>query len=109
MKQLLTILILCFMPLAGQAAQVGTLKITDVLGSCEAEPRAQQNWCLGYIFGILQSLQEVGLVCGVEEVTMEQQRRVVVKYLNDHPEDLHQHPLSQVQKAFIGAFPCKKK
>lgn len=72
-------------------------------------------YCMGLAQGIrwgvtLQSLfdGQVGLFCTPEEVTTEQLRDVVSKYLNDHPEELHFRAEPLVVSALAKAFPCSK-
>jgi hypothetical protein len=46
-------------------------------------------------------------VCWPKGVTVFQAVRVVTKWLNDHPEDLHNTARVEVMKALMAAFPCK--
>lgn len=78
--------------------------------------------CLGKIEGTLDGLEmargyyssAVGktlspLICWPKEpVSKEQQLRIVVKYLKDHPETLHDPEASSITLAMAFAFPCKK-
>jgi hypothetical protein len=86
----------------------------ELLRDCETTKNVSSTmWCYGYLNGILdmQSLTEgnpyLPTLCTPPEVTMEQARRVVVKYLQNHPEKLHygEHALTYI--ALIEAFPCK--
>jgi Rap1a immunity proteins len=45
-------------------------------------------------------------ICMPKEVTNGQSVKIVVKYLKDHPEELHLAAESLVLRAFNGAFPC---
>lgn len=47
-----------------------------------------------------------GLMCVPPEVQLGQEVKVVVKYLNDHPEKLHTNAVPLVQGALEIAFPC---
>ena len=46
------------------------------------------------------------LICIPEEVTMGQAMRVIMKYIKDHPEQLHAHAAVITIVALKGAFPC---
>lgn len=70
--------------------------------------------CLGYLNGIadLHDIlvilgDKLPLWCPPENVTVGQAEMVVIKYLKEHPEDLHLVAGSQVANAFMSAFPCK--
>jgi hypothetical protein len=63
----------------------------------------------GYCQGIVRGVSEASpKVCPGENVTNEQALRVVVKYLQDHPEELDQLGGRLVGKALVKAFPCRK-
>ena len=47
-------------------------------------------------------------ICRPETVTKEQQLRIVVKYLTDNPEKLHQNDVTSIAMAMAFAFPCVK-
>jgi hypothetical protein len=69
--------------------------------------------CIAFVIGVDAGYQmDRGVdgmqshVCMPEGVTYGQMVKVVVKYLNDHPEELH-HPAALLTlNALIGAFPC---
>lgn len=62
--------------------------------------------CYGFIRAVKQ-LGEIGeRTCPPEEVTYGQAQKIVIKYLNDHPETLHQSASVLVLKALSDAFPC---
>jgi hypothetical protein len=64
----------------------------------------QNGYCLGIIQGVTDASQDV---CPGEHVTYVQITRVVLKYLQDHPEQLDQHGSTLVYRALVKAFPCK--
>jgi hypothetical protein len=79
------------------------------------------GFCLGYISGILDSqslwdyLVHVGKdypqthYCLPDEATNSQVVQVVLKFLNDHPERLHEPANTLILEALHNAFPCKAK
>lgn len=71
--------------------------------------------CLGFMHGITDLNQVYKykadndpLFCFPKDGTNTQAARVVVKYLKDHPEKLHEHMTLLTVLAFKEAFPCKK-
>jgi hypothetical protein len=46
--------------------------------------------------------------CVPDEATAGQLAKVVVKFLNDHPERLHEDAFGLIHDAFKAAFPCPK-
>jgi hypothetical protein len=64
---------------------------------------------IGYCEGITQGAGYVSpKVCTGEDVILVQAIRVVVKYLQDHPEELDQRNSVLVERALAKAFPCNK-
>ena len=75
---------------------------------------ARAGFCLGMMQGMTSMngyyqtlLGKKALFCLPEGVTNGQAARVVVKYLKEHPEKLHEHESSLALWAFVEAFPCK--
>ncbi len=70
------------------------------------------NYCLGFIMGVADSFScEEPIMSGfrwqpIEDGNAEQFRKVVVKFLNEHPEHLHLRSGSLVAAALSEAFPC---
>ncbi len=85
----------------------------ELLGYCENEGVYSQGLCDGFIDGAGDGFQSYALYigrrlpfCYPEGATVGQVRRVIVKYLEEHPQDLH---YSAADSAFIAlgdAFPC---
>ena len=90
-----------------------------LLGSCQLSvqlldhPKVPQNnlesWRDGYCRGIVRGVASVSrVVCGGDNVTHSQEVRVVVKYLQDHPQQLNVEGGLLIQMALAKAFLCKK-
>jgi hypothetical protein len=85
----------------------------DLLKNCEGPN--DQILCGGYIMGSFDASMVFARAekkanaafCAANEVTVGQLKLVVVKYLNQHPEDLHTSASANVIFALHGAFPCK--
>lgn len=90
-------------------------------GSLTQEEYADLVSCLSFVAGVQQGLI-IGLVhaWGEDKVSLEdrigcfphnstpgQYARVVIKFLNEHPERLHERASFLVVDALIEAFPCK--
>ena len=76
------------------------------------------SFCYGILEGVrdtmfILSRGEAGLnkklrVCFPEGgITNGQAVRIVVKYLEEHPEDLHKHEVALLMAAYFDAYPCK--
>ena len=91
-------------------------KAEDLSPSCSATPSlpSGQLVCQLYLKGFLDGLHaepgsnRISTVCLPEEFSMDQIRRVVVKWLENHPEKLHWYVAQAVRVALEEAFPCKK-
>ncbi len=83
---------------------------------CENFPRASQETylCIGHIGGVIDTFQsingqkrELG-ICLPSGVTGEQLTAMGVKYLFDHPEELHNDMPVIILKMLSSSFPCSK-
>ena len=68
------------------------------------------NYCLGYIQGFKEAnaLTPIPNFCVPDAVTLGQLIKVVVKYMDEHPEELHLLSGLVVREALQKAFPCRK-
>lgn len=71
-------------------------------------------FCLGLMQGMtnLNRIYEIqlnkrALFCTPDGINNGQAARIVVKYLKEHPEMLHEHKIHLIVRAFQGAYPCK--
>lgn len=88
-----------------------------LLEDCTAKPKPGENdlllrvaraSCSEYIKGVSDALSASRRrLCLPQASTWGQQKAVVLKYLNDHPEKLHQTRFSLTAAALTAAFPCK--
>jgi hypothetical protein len=71
--------------------------------------------CIGKVAGVRNTLVYLSdmeatpkLLCANGAfITNDQSVRIVVKYLIDHPKDLHMEPTALIMMALMDAFPCK--
>jgi hypothetical protein len=72
--------------------------------------------CTGYLQGVVEGVNFATLgdhnkllICRPGDVTGEQMRNVVVKYLKNHPNEGHQLSVIHATEAFVQAWPCKSR
>jgi hypothetical protein len=65
--------------------------------------------CFGFIQAVEQFDDLASAFCGPEHFTYGQAKKIVIKYLNDHPEQLHLPATFLVGEALGAAFPCPAK
>ncbi len=120
MKRTITALAILFV-IAGQA--VCYADGNKLLSQCNAalsEPQRinflDAGYCMGFLNGLTTTTSIMTKVfnisrpfCMPNNVTTGQSVRIVVKYLKDHPESLHEDEGFLAMLAFIEAFPCKEK
>lgn len=88
------------------------MKFLDDCTGRSRDGQAGQLFCLGYVSGIFSLANlfpEPTGICIPEAVTAGQAQKVVVKYLQDHPAELHQPRGFLTWWAMRDAFPCARK
>jgi hypothetical protein len=96
-------------------AQLPT-RAEDLLASCSAKAASsEEHACQWYLKGFVDGLgaepgsAKIITICFPEEgFSIGQVRRVVLTWLDDHPEKLHLYAAEAVRTALEKAFPCKK-
>jgi hypothetical protein len=90
-----------------------TLKLQDI-NNPTSDDHAKSVGCLSYLEGVKQLLykqesitQERNICFPDTGISNGQAARIVVNYLNEHPEKLQEHKLNLVLESFSHAFPCK--
>lgn len=77
------------------------------IGSTESSLDAfKEGLCTGLITGVSETSHRV---CPPPHVTNGQEVRIVVKYLQDHPAELHLRHTKLIEQALAEAFPCPAK
>jgi Rap1a immunity proteins len=85
----------------------------DLWSLCSGNSGIQSGLCMGYVRGIADAMmvQPPGVAgrraCFPEQVTAEQARDVVKRYLEQHPEVRHYSAASLAAEALAEAFPRK--
>jgi len=87
-----------------------------LLNECKKENSPSGLFCDGYIAGVADAHRAVshsfrGMTryCSPEHVTVHELRRVVVRWLQANPEQIHFAASSLVVQALHDAFPCGEK
>ena len=94
----------------------------DLLYQCESADPVERIGCLNYVLGIAdgfdfadaihmlanRSIQGITGICFPEGVTAGQDRAVVIRYLRNHPADLHLASSALIRNAYAQAWPCKQ-
>jgi len=77
---------------------------------------AQASWCTGYVTGVMQALDLARSLSDTQDqknypslagIASGQAIRVIVKYLRENPEKLHERAGTLSLAALQRAFPCK--
>jgi hypothetical protein len=74
--------------------------------------RIEDFYLAGYCTGIVEAvlflpMWGTNLYCTPKGVTVGQGMKVLVKYMNDHPEELHERTMQLAARAFQKAWPCR--
>ena len=67
--------------------------------------------CAGLVTGAFEALRRVALSCppnNAANITNEQLVRMVVRYVEDHPEDMHEDFIVPVGAILMATWPCGK-
>jgi hypothetical protein len=88
----------------------------DLLRRCEWQGEnaaikiMNDTFCLGIIAGYTDALRtsfrNSEIVCMPNQAEWEQRKKVVLKYMNEHPEKLHEYYEVLIMEAMEEAFPC---
>ena len=77
--------------------------------ACEEAVATSGSTCLTYVTGVFDALRLLQVVCAPAGVTNDQAARVVLKFLRDNPQRLHEHRVVLTVEALVRAFPCPPK
>jgi hypothetical protein len=86
-----------------------------VIEACEQAARStawvdrlifDAGFCMGIVAATMWSLRGTNLLCFPKGVTTGNCLRVLIKYMDDHPEELHMHAADLDVRAFVKAWPC---
>ena len=115
MKPIIQIILIILLTFAVVPTNATALTGNKLLKFCEegmkTPPDYQQSaYCNGYITGAVDGmfyLDTQKRLCPPKEATREQVTRIVVKYLKENPQRLHEDYTPIIFSAITEAFPCK--
>ena len=92
----------------------GITNYNEQTGRVDASAAWPLGYCMGYISGMVDSIDVLaavtkrpGAFCAPVATTIPQLTRIIVKYGNDHPEELHLPGMSLITNALSSYFPCR--
>ncbi len=85
----------------------------DLVRYCEKENRIERKYYSGYCDGVIRGFIDgvnfgMRAICLPENITHSQLRKIIMKYLEDRPEILHQWYGLLIANAFTKVFPCEE-
>jgi len=115
MKTIIFLFLFSFSTITSVQAETGE----TWLSTCEADSFLKQSYCFGYLRGLkdmyssireeLLYFQKMPLItCLPPNMTLDQMVKIMRKYLNDNPEQLHRKMTTLYQIKMMKTFPCKK-
>jgi hypothetical protein len=111
MKRLLTAAAITLAVLPAKAEDTSSGNF--LLKACQSAVDNGTDWYSGYCLGLVDGLSAetvaLGIACIPEQVTKGQIERVVLKYLQDRPQDLNLGAQMLAIKAIGTAWPCPTK
>jgi len=95
---------------AQEASAADPFAAKELLNDCQSKEQFETGYCLGFIAGVIGAHHGKGdeSYCPPKGVTLGQEKLIFVKYLNDHPEELHLEGASVFLRAVSKVFPCKE-
>jgi hypothetical protein len=78
----------------------------ELFESCKSDNVGVQNICRGYIVGVVDAFDAQRIICTPENVSADQVRDIVVKWLRDHPENRHLQAATLVKAAIPDSWSC---
>jgi hypothetical protein len=96
------------------------LRLCSTALDADASGRADGLVCSGYMRGFLSGLgatqdlyvtarKQPRVLCLPATVNVDQLMRISLKYLNDHPADLHGSLVQLILVSWVDRFPCSKR
>lgn len=98
--------------LAGQPGPVEAdwLRGQQLKAQCELDAtRSDWTFCQGWAAAVRDPLQMTGAVCAPDDVEYPALSKIVLKYLREHEDALHQNSFVLTARALKEAYPCPEK
>jgi hypothetical protein len=107
--------ILCVAPLHAQHSLMADRTGNSLVAACTEDEVAPKAACLGFIVGAMEGWQtgvafhrQAETICIPRGVEVGQMMKIILKYADDHPQDLHLPAGFLVVIAMQKAFRCDK-
>jgi len=107
MRYLTAFLLVGFLSSYPDSARAEILSGNELKKTCDASDSTfQDGFCFGYVAGVFENVKSK--ICFPIGVSHSQAVLVVKKYLQDHPERLHQDASGLIVAPLQMAFPCAR-
>lgn len=84
----------------------------DLQDKCTDGRQVAKAYCDGYISAIASAMNYVGIgpykTCIPQEVSVNEMKKIVVRYMNEHPQDLFYTAIDLIAEPLVAAFPCEE-
>jgi hypothetical protein len=81
----------------------------QTMGRVERVRLAATGVCVGAVFGVLETLRSLKLVCPPREITNPELVRTMLSEIEKHPEQMKKDFVVRVRVAMVKSWPCRKK
>jgi hypothetical protein len=97
------------------AERTGAADVDGCRASANGNVTNEVYFAAAYCFGVVDAVlwmisPGIGdILCKPKGVTTTQGLQVLVKYMDDHPEELNERTIQLAERAFLKAWPCRQK
>ncbi len=81
----------------------------QTMGRVEQVRLAAAGVCVGAVFGVLESLRSIKLVCPPTDITNPELVRTMLSEIEKHPERMKEDFVVRVRVAMVKSWPCRRK
>jgi len=108
MKTLLIAALMVLMPMQADAEFHTGESLLDNITECDKKDQTMCAYVYGYVVGVNDAYEDTDSMpkCAPDNLKKGKLKEVVKKWLNDHPERLHEPAAPSVLTAINEAWPC---
>ena len=81
----------------------------QIMGRAEQVRLAAAGVCIGAVFGVLESLRSIRVVCSPRDIANPELVRTVLSEIEKHPERMKEDFVVRVRVAMLKSWPCRRK
>ena len=118
MRIIIFLFLFSFSTISSVHSESGVESGQQWLSDCESNKITRGSYCLGYLKGLIDMYSSIRedllyfekipyLICLPPNMTIDQMVKIMKKYLNDNPEQLHAYLTTSYQIKMVNTFPCK--